>query len=294
MTLTVNTQSDIDAPFLRDLLVILVVYRQVPRDCATIRSLEQAFNSRSGKLDVFIYDNSATRCEVKDLPDPQLWSVTYLHDPTNPGVSTAYHAGAAFAGRHSKRWLLMVDQDTSFPPDALQQYVAALSEHEGVSVFSPILRAGDAVISPCAYRFLRGSALRTVAPGYHLFGGMSILNSGMCISLETYLSVGGHDVQIPLDFSDHEFVDRLKKVVPGFVVINAVASHGLSAVGTPTASEAANRFVAYATGALRTSRSLPRRVGAVAVVFGRAIVLALRYRRLRFLSTALNAVYHGR
>lgn len=274
-----------------DVLAVLVTYRQSPRTCATLRSLEAQVESIGPPLALLVYDNSPGAAPEEDMPDQRIWSVTYRHDRDNPGVSAAYRAGAELASALGKRWLLLLDQDTCFAPDALSRYLEAMVKHPEGAMLCPMLQVGPVLISPCAYRYMRGTSLPAIPPGPRDFRGISVLNSGMCIALEVYRQCGGHDPAIGLDFSDHEFVGRLRRVIPGFVVVDTVAEHGFSGMGTPQSIEsAAARLRAYVHGALRSSRSAAELLSAVALVTKRTLFLSWRYRSPIFLRTAIRTV----
>lgn len=279
---------------LADVLAVLVSYRQPAHTCATVKSLEIQIEKLGAPLALLVYDNGPTRAQVDQLPNPQAWSVSYKHDPTNPGVSAAYRAGADLARSLGKRWLLLLDQDTQFAGDALDRYQDAMHHYPDSAMFCPVLQAGTALISPCAYRYKRGTSLGTVAAGRHDFRGVSVLNSGMCIDVDVYVRAGGHDPAIALDFSDHDLVRRLQGVTPSFVVVDTVAEHGFSGTAVQDAQSAALRFGAYTRGALRSSRSTAECLTAILMICARSVLLSYRYRTVTFLRTAILTVLNDR
>lgn len=269
---------------------MLVTYRQSPRDCVTIRSLERQRLGSAAPLALLVHDNSPEPVRAEAMPDPRHWSVTYRHDPSNSGVSAAYRAGAELARKLGKKWLLFLDQDTRFASDAMDRYSEAVTSHSGAVLHCPILKAGATIISPCLYRRKRGKPLHDIAAGLRRFTGVSVLNSGMCVAIDAYDRSGGHDPAVPLDFSDHDFIARFQHVVPEFVVVDTVAEHGFSGTSPQSAEAAQRRFELYCAGALRSSRTTTERVESLALVSARALLLAYRYRHAAFMWTALSVM----
>lgn len=273
---------------LADVLVVLVTYGQSPRACASISSLNGQVSRLGYPLALLVYDNSPTIAAVPgELPESENWTVTYRHDPTNPGVSAGYRAGAILARALGKRWLLFLDQDTQFTDDALSRYADAMNRYPGATLVCPILRAGALVISPCSYRWKRGRQLPNLRAGRLEFAGVSVLNSGMCVTVDAYERAGGHDLAVPLDFSDHDFITRFRRDAREFVVVDTVAEHGFSGTALQSAEAARRRFRSYCVGAMRSSHTIMEHTGSAALVLARAILLAYRYRHMGFLWTAI-------
>lgn len=270
----------------------MVIYGQYPAGCPTLKSLEDEVTNLPGRLALLVYDNSPTPAPFAQIPDKAVWDVTYWHDPTNPGVSAAYRAGCELAHTLGKRWLLLLDQDTRFTGNALSRYCEAMRTQPDATMLCPVLRAGSIIISPCAYRHMRGRQLQEVPVGVRSFAGVSVLNSGMCIAIETYLHAGGHDPAIPLDFSDHEFVSRLRRITSTFVVVNTVADHGFSGLTAQSKQSAALRFAAYSRGAFRAAKNVKDLAAATILVLVRAIMLSRRYRSPTFLCVAISSIAH--
>lgn len=275
------------ARFAADVLAVIVLYGRTLADAPTFRSLDAALAHGGARLSLLVYDNSADASPLPDL-DRRRWDVHAVHDPSNPGVSAAYRAGARLAASLGKRWLLCLDQDTEIPAGALDAYAGAVEGHPDEVLFAPVLVAGGAVVSPCAYRALRGRSIPPLPPGVHALDGRSVLNSGMCVRLSAYEEAGGHDAAIPLDFSDHELVARLRRRHPRFVVVGTTLGHGLSATEPTSSDGARRRFVAYRRGAARLGGGALARLGVRLHVAARGALLAARWRDPGFLVAAVR------
>ena len=230
----------------REVLAVLVLYGRTADESVTLRSLREGLRRLGARLDVFVYDNSPSASPPAQAAE---WRMEYRHDPSNPGVSRAYLEGAQLAAARRKRWLLLLDQDTSFPPDAMAVYAQALQRNPTEALFAPVLRSGRRIVSPCGYRFPRGVPLRTVQSGPQPLAGKSILNSGMCISLAAYQRTGGHDPRIGLDFSDHEFIDRFRRTHDRAYILPVECLHGFSGDDTAGVASGLLRFEFYCRGA---------------------------------------------
>jgi rhamnosyltransferase len=278
------------ADFTREALAVLVLYGRTLPESVTFRSLGEGLLRLGERLDLLVYDNSA----VATPPDPAAgWQIEYRHDPSNPGVSRAYLEGAHVAVARGKRWLLLLDQDTSFPPEAITVYADARRRYPAEVLFAPVLRDGARIVSPCAYRFPRGSPLGSIPAGPQDLAGKSVLNSGMCISVAAYLEVGGHDTRIALDFSDHEFIDRFKRRYPRACILPLECRHGFSGALRSGVEADLQRFRFFCRGLRYASPGGVGSVGGTAMIVGRACRLAVRHRHPGFLRIAASTVTGG-
>jgi hypothetical protein len=278
------------ADFAREALAVLVLYGRPLGQSTTFRSLDEGLRRLGERLDLFVYDNSA----VASNPAPASgWRIEYRHDPTNPGVSRAYLEGARIAAERGRRWLLLLDQDTRFPLEAITVYAEALRRYSSEVLFAPVLRAGARIVSPCAYRFPRGTPLKTTTTGLQDLSGKSVLNSGMCISVAAYLEVGGHDPRIGLDFSDHEFMDRFKRRHEHVRILDLECQHGFSGELRPGVDAGLRRFRFYCRGVRYASPGGLQSALGSAMVVGRACRLAFRHRHPGFLKIAASTLIGG-
>jgi rhamnosyltransferase len=271
------------------MFAVLVLYQQSLEQSVTFQSLSPILRGTSLPLQLLVYDNSPAPMGFPGASRPG-WEIHYVHDPSNPGVSRAYLEGARMAAARSKRWLLLLDQDTCFPADSLARYLAAIRQHPEARLFAPILRSGGRIISPCLYRFKLGFPLSHIAPGARSLSGLSVLNSGTCIAVEDYLAIGGHDIRIALDFADHEFIERFKENHDSFVVVDTECAHDFFRVTTQSTASHLARFQFYCRGARYSSKGLGEGILTAGVVGARACLLALRHRSLGFLRVAASTL----
>lgn len=199
-----------------------------------------------GKKDIslLIYDNSPISSSSHDKLDPA-WNTVYHHDPLNSGLSAAYNLGAEIAQQSAKSHLILLDQDTTFPSGILDQYEDSITKFEGIGLFSPILKMNNGlVMSPCRYKNHRGKAIESINPGLHSLDRYMPVNSGLCISVNSFFSAGGYNVKVKVDGADFQFLERYKTIDKRFVVMDAICTQDFSAFD-PNFESVMKRFVIY-------------------------------------------------
>lgn len=270
------------AKIFKDLLVVIVLFRLRPEESQAITSLKEVLAGNSSHPDIFVYDNSP-------LPSNADPAVTYVHDPSNGGVSKAYNQAAAFAVAKNKKWMLLLDQDTTVVPGLFQAWDAALLRHQGSVAFVPLVRDAQGTVSPFALFMGSGRRMRAMREKLPL-ARYRFINSGLFIECEAFKNAGGYDEEIPLDFSDVAFGHRLRKVTSHFAVIACTLEHELSSTAQLPLPEAQRRFAYFCRGA----RSMGLLSGAhyryVTRAFFRALHLAMSYRKMSFIRTFFTAI----
>jgi rhamnosyltransferase len=227
---------------LNSILTTIVLYKQKLEDSNTFQTLS-ALNGFD-KVTVVVYDNSpASNYNYSG----SLFNISYIHDPSNSGISKAYNTSAQIALRQHKKWLLLLDQDSYLPPDFLEILVKNIVENPDEVIFAPILKQNGVILSPCKFTYMKGSAFNSVKPGKLLLKNVSILNSAMCVNLAKFIEVGGYNENIKLDFSDHAFISRIKKSYHSITVTGTVVAHQLSS-NSANKQIVFNRFKQYCEG----------------------------------------------
>lgn len=225
----------------QDILAVVVLFDQTIEESATLISLDK----NDVPLDVLLYDNSS---EAQSLPMVGTFNnlrITYLHDPTNPGVSRAYNTAADYALSKGKLCLLLLDQDTHLPPEALNKYLKGINEFENVKLFAPFLKFNGLVYSPCNYFMHKGFHKKTFNLGLNSFKKTNFLNSGLFIALDAFIKAGGYDENIRLYFSDFEFINRFKKYYGDYVLLDIDCAHELASTDRSSEVKALTRFKYY-------------------------------------------------
>lgn len=211
--------------FISDILCIVVLYKKQITECVSINSLIASLNKCN--MDFLVYDNSPSfNASVPEtINDCRIY---YIGDHSNSGVSKAYNTGAEYARKTGKKWLLLSDQDTLFNDNALYNYYLSVLEFPDNSLFVPVLRSDGLIISPCRYYLKNGFLFKKEFYGLTTIRNKNVLNSGICISLKAFEETGGYNENVPLYFSDFNFIDRFRKKYKTFVIVKTTAIHGFS------------------------------------------------------------------
>jgi rhamnosyltransferase len=292
-----DVKSLISSSFIDQVIAVIVLYRTDLLRSQTFTSLGKSLHDLNAVLDLVIYDNSPEKNAYVDASSLVPWRIHYIHDPSNPGVSKAYNEGFKLGRTLDKCWLLLLDQDTWFPPDALATYAQATAETPDCALFAPMLVAdGGSLLSPCTYRFKRGFTIADssqVKPGRQTLINRSLLNSGLLISMDAIERIGGYNPTIRLDFADFDFIERYKKLFNSYVLIDMRCVQSFSGESTDLAASL-RRFAFYCQGARYSIRTPLDALMLALVCLTRGLKLSMRFRTVRFLHMYVCYFLHGR
>ncbi len=209
-------------------LAIVVLYKETVETSTTILSITKAI-PKNQVLDVLVYDNSPIASVPKQRNIENI-NFFYFHDQSNSGVSAAYNYGANFANKLNKSWLLILDQDTIFNNNIFERYYEAIEKNKNIYLFAPILKIDTGLIlSPCSFKFY-GKHLRNIKPGVNLLKNNSPINSGILVKVSEFQNVGGYNEKVPLDISDHQFIENYRRNNEYYFVIDSVGFQNFSAI----------------------------------------------------------------
>ncbi len=208
-------------------LAVIVIYNELIDDSDSLNSLDRAFMSDK-KMDVLVYDNSKTAQNIENTKFVN-FNFLYHHNPNNDGIGAAYNLGGEIALKRSKKWLLLLDQDTNFARDYFVKMNEASVHNPEIKLFAPILKISNSIIlSPCRFKCFYGSHLKTISPGINDFSNNQPINSGIMVRLEAFVKAGGYNEKVKLDYSDHQFIERFKKIEKYYYVINSIGEQNFS------------------------------------------------------------------
>ena len=232
-------------------LGVLVLYNCKLEDSESIVTLNSSLEWINQRLLLYVYDNSL----IRQYPDNKFeygnFRINYVHDNSNPGVSKAYNMGAKFANETNRTWLLLLDQDTLFQKDFFQVVSIALIENKGFDLYATKLYVNQTIISPSRYYFKRGfSYNKEIVSGSFPLRNTTFLNSGLIVSLQSFIDCGGYSETVKLYFSDFVFIDRLRKNVKKYFLLNTFGQHQLSSNDESDYDAFLVRFELYLEGAL--------------------------------------------
>jgi rhamnosyltransferase len=234
--------------FNHDILAVLVLYKTKLFESRTFISLTESLKANEIKLDLVVYDNSPAH-DKNSLFEYPNWQITYISDISNGGVSKAYNTGASIAEKRGIKNILFLDQDTDFPKSTIDIYIKTINNYPNYKLFAPMMLSDNVIISPCRFKHMRGSHINSLNTGPNVLNDLSIINCGMCVDIQSFKKNNGYNEKIKLDFSDHDFIRRIKKMVTNdFVVLDLIVQHQLSSETKNTFNADRIRFDYYLSG----------------------------------------------
>lgn len=206
-------------PDVKIIFPVIVLYRTHLREAQTYRSLlcNDSFTH------FMIYDNSPE----DHIVDTRLLDrrAVYVRDTKNSGLSHAYNYAGAYARQEGYTHLLILDQDTTFPPHAAEVYQNIAST---CPLSAPSLHIGEK--RPFSPVDVKGWTLKGVClpPGEYPLTRFSPVNSGICVRLDLFNQAGGYDENVKLDYADFVFSRRLSPYHSVFRLLPFVAHQDFS------------------------------------------------------------------
>lgn len=202
------------------ILAVVVLYNESLYDSLTYSTLL----SKNEELKVFVYDNSPYPMHKKE----DFSHYIYVHDPHNNGLSVAYNKAAFYASSHGYQWILLLDQDTQFQDSLLDDFRHSIMNNPHIYMFAPILCLNDGDnFSPLKFHRKRGISVR-LKSGVYTLPMISPVNSGLLISVEKFIEVGGYNSLVRLDFSDFQFIERFSSHYDKFFLIDSIGIQNFS------------------------------------------------------------------
>ena len=268
---------------LEEILFVLVLYKRKLNESDSFLSLVDSLKNTHLNIDIFIYDNSPSTMLKEELTDKNC-NIYYIHDHSNPGVSKAYNEGFKLGKKLNKKWLLLLDQDTEFPEDALLKYCTAVQDYNKNSLFAPILVSENGAIhSPCNYFFKSGYPMQSVETGLVKCKKKSILNSGLLINIDTFDQVGGYNEKIKLDFSDFDFFNRYSKIYEYFYIVEIKCIHPLATAEDDDVNRKLKRFESYCESIKHLAELDLDTLVLLCKTLARACKLSIKFRDVKFI-----------
>lgn len=209
---------------IESLQFVIVLYKQKFSDCNSVNTLFKLYGGKN--ISILVYDNSPSPQEIAKSDS---WEISYIHDVQNSGLGKAYNVAAKIAEKNNKKFLFLLDQDTSFPSESLEIYLDSIKQSPEVKLFSPILYIDtNLIMSPSKVHLKWGRFISSIEPGLYSFKDYVPVNSGMCIELDAFKKAGGYNENIKLDGSDFQFIERFSKIHKKFCVIDLRANQDFS------------------------------------------------------------------
>ena len=198
-----------------NILLTIVLYKQTLWECNTYQTLIK----HNPNIPLFIYDNSS---QPQHQQSEFTQHTKYTNNPNNPGLSHAYNQAMQHAIKHGCKWMLVLDQDTTFPPDFLDHYTQAIEQTKSeIGIIVPNVRINNNLfMSPTKIKFHISHPSKTKSTGNLCSKKNTAINSGMLINIDIMNQLGGYNEQITLDYSDYQFVNKYSKQYSHFYAMD--------------------------------------------------------------------------
>lgn len=202
-------------------LIVLVLYKIKLCESIAYNTLMAAINNMNCNKNIcfFVYDNSPNL--NPPLNNSQV--VKYVHDSANGGLSKAYNSGALFANENNFEYILLSDQDTYFVKSFFYKLFESINNNPEIKIFAPILKLEDGRnFSPTLYKYKRGHPISLIPNKKYSLYTYSPVNSGMVIDRNFFLSVGGYNEKVRLDFADFQFIEKARRKTQFFYLLDVI------------------------------------------------------------------------
>lgn len=227
---------------LKEIFLVVVLYKTSLENSKTINSLENVIGE---KVNLFVFDNSPIRQYESDDFDFKSFKVRYHHDSTNPGLSVAYNYALDLASNINYSWLLLLDQDTTFTKQYIQEIKRLDINNISNAVVAIIPRVisvvGERIIAPT--KMLLGGICRPIK----LLGGVittpiSGINSGTFLRISYINSINGFSEKYTLDMLDHWYFRKLFRDGKSVYLMESEIYQDLSVFGNFEENVSFNRY----------------------------------------------------
>lgn len=259
-----------------DIFPVIVLYKDRLESCNTYKTLL----SKHSECRYMIYDNSPSPIyKTEELSR----NVVYIHDKNNGGVTAAYNKGAEYAYGNGYKWVLLLDQDTSFEENYITELERSMEQYKDVKVFVPQIYYNENVpFSPSIYKYGIGKGVKLNA-GIHSLCDMLPVNSGTCINVESFQSVNGYNKNIRLDFADIDFFTRLSRIENKFCLTGSNAYQSFSNNET-NINKLYARYVIYINDAKQVKfNGIRKRIFHSYGVFHHTVALTVKSKCMKFI-----------
>ena len=179
------------------IVVVIVLYQQRFSQSPSFDLLMKAVKEK--KIQLVVYDNSPVK-QLEPLLE-QDKDISYYHDPSNPGLATAYNYALNHA-QQNIRYFVTLDHDSQLTATYFDTLLTIDWTDELVAAV-PLVYAGSNQISPVfADRYINRQVEKVDRSQLSQRRIMAI-NSDAVFSIKFLKEIGGFNLDFPLDFLDH-------------------------------------------------------------------------------------------
>lgn len=251
---------------------VLVLYNRSLHSSESFQTL-----LKDSSIPLLVYDNSPLPQRIESKEE-----LSYYHNKANSGVSGAFNYAMKWVREKDFSHLLLLDSDSSFPEGALNEYKEALFQNSR-SVILPAMLSGGHKISPFYFKWGKSWYGDNLSFGELTSNKIIAINSGSLLPVSLMEDLGGFNSDLPLDWSDVEFMRRLRRKGYSFVHIPLKVQHGLSEHIEKDINSAKYRYRLYLKGIKLVSNSFLERLMMLFWAKLKALKLCIKYKTFWFL-----------
>ncbi len=212
-------------------LFVLVLYNTKIEQSETILSLLKINEEFFSKSDLFIYDNGIENQRENPLLKKNFSKSTYIHNPDNPGISYAYNTGFKKAIKEKKKWITLLDQDSSFHSSFIKELNDALTikiSSDVVAIVPHIILNKKTILSPQSQNKIGiNKSLLLSCNGVHN-KKITALNTCTTINVDFLNSLNGFNNYFNLDMLYHWLFNQIYYNKKKVLVLHSTIYHNLS------------------------------------------------------------------
>lgn len=151
--------------------------------------------------ELLVVDNSKEPFDLSSLKK-EFPCISILSHSQNLGIAKALNLAIVYAKSKGYKWLLTMDQDSSFTSEEIRKFISYFNElnHENLAIFTALHNK----------KFLKKKKIFNIEEDF-------VMTSGNIINLNKAIKVGLFDERLFIDEVDHDFCLRLRE--EGFSII---------------------------------------------------------------------------
>ncbi len=203
--------------------IVIVLYKTSLELSMTYKTLKLFISNINTNFEIIIYNNSDTET-ISENSNYQV-----VTSQKNDKLSGPYNYTLKFAKEHNLKWILLLDQDTEITKEyfvKLADFLCMEKDSDLVAVV-PFLKENSKVLSPQKINNFGWWQRKIVTPGYQT-GRVTAFNSLSLLDVEFMLSIGGFNIEYPLDMLDHWYYLQIYNQRKKVYVLDTYIEHQLS------------------------------------------------------------------
>lgn len=227
---------------LEDIFLVVVLYKTKLEDTKTINSLDASIAS---DCNLFVFDNSPIKQYELAHFKYKNFEVHYFHNANNPGLSTAYNSALNKCNKLNKKWLLLLDQDTTFTKEYISE-IKSLDLNKlppaVVAVMPNVVSMPDGRIIAPVKMFLGGICRPVTIENFVVTSSITGINSGTLLNAFYMNEIGGFSEKYTLDMLDHWYFRKFFNDGKSVYVLKSKIFQDLSVFGNFEENVSFNRY----------------------------------------------------